>query len=1492
MSTVEQDRIQKIIDALSRATEGEYSARLDFASEDDDIGSLANAVNTLLEKTGKKISGIHTLSQNSALDAGRYHHILNTIQESYFEADLKGHLLFFNDTALRDLGYDEKELEGIHFHRLVNAINAQKVYDAFHQVFLTGLPNKGFEWEILKKNNEIIEVESSVALLCDEGGKPVGFRGVVRDISLRKKTERDLRIQQEKYRTVLENMEDTYLENDLKGNYTFFNDSLCRLLGYAREELQGKNYRLIAPPEQHEELYRAYNEIYTTGEPKIFREQKMIARDGAPLYFDYSMSLMRSPTGEPIGFCGFGRNVTAQVMARKKLEESERKLRLITANISDIIWTMDFDMRLTYVSPSVVPLTGFTPEEVMRIPVSMMVSPETFAQYQQLLADELAGEQAGTPPDRERPVSTVLPLLRKDGTTYWAEINISFNRDEHGRAFEIIGVTRDVTDRKRIEDALKDTKALYQMLFENAPYGMVVLDPETARIMEFNDTACRQLGYSREEFAQLDVSDLDIYESPQEIRSKISAVMRQGRTDFETRHRTKLGKIRDVYVTAQYTEVMGKPLYHCVWQDITDLKSTEEALRNSERRYRLIVENIHDIVWIIGLDLKFNYVSPSNIRVSGFTREEVMTKSLQDFLTPESLARATQILSEELAREAGGYPVDPTRSRIFELEVYTKSGGAVWVEVSAAFNRDEYGNAVEILAVGRNITERKQAEEALRRSEEKYRTILESMEDGYWEVDLEGRFTFFNDAMCRMSQCTREELLGLKVSDYVTPETKERMLEIFTEVFRTGLSAEYMDYEVLKRDGTTGIYELSASLMRNDEGMPVGFRGITRDVTKRSVMEQALEESERRYRMITEKMTDIVWITDKDLHVRYVSPSIQHILGFSQEERMQMTVADQFTPESLSIGMDAWARELALEEQDGADPERSATLVLEYYHKDGTTRWMETTMTGIRDDRGALTGLHGVSRDVTERKKAEEALEESERRYRMIVENMRDVIMVVGLNLKEHYRSPSATELTGYSLEELAEIPLKEQITPESYALMEKALVEELEKEHGPGPVDFNRSRTLELELYHKNGGTVWIEETTSFLRDDGGNPVAILIAARDITARKRAEEEKDALEKQLMQAQRMETVGRLAGGVAHDFNNMLSVILGYVDLAKLRLTEEHPVIKDLGEIEKAALRSRDITAQLLAFSRRQVIAPKVIDLNEMILLTQKSLIRLIGEHIDLAVVLDKNLGPIKIDPSQIEQILVNLAVNGRDAMPDGGTLTIETKNIAFDDRYCRDHIECTPGCYVQLTVSDSGEGMGRTTMQHIFEPFFTTKEIGKGTGLGLATVYGIVKQNNGVISVYSERGHGTTFKIYLPRTMEEQKIQEELGAIPIPAGEGTILLVEDDPMVLDITRGMLKSLGYGVITAKTPLEALAIFKKQDRTIDLVITDVIMPSMSGKELTDTFITLSPDVKVLFMSGYTADAIAHHGVLERGVHFLQKPFSIRDLARTVKEVMET
>jgi len=791
------------------------------------------------------------------------------------------------------------------------------------------------------------------------------------------------------------------------------------------------------------------------------------------------------------------------------------------------------------------------------------------------------------------------------------------------------------------------------------------------------------------------------------------------------------------------------------------------------------------------------------------------------------------------------------------------------------------------------------------------------------------------------------------------------------------------------------------------------------------MVEMELQESEQRYRMVAEKMTDLVWIADLDLRILYVTPSIQAVLGFTPEERMAMSIDQQLTPDSLAYGLDVLAEELALEEQIDTDPNRSRIVVLEYYHKDGSTRWMETIMSGIRDGEGILNAIHGVSRDITDRRRAEEALAESEKRYRMIVENMHDVIMIVGLDLTEQYRSPSSALLTGYSLEEMANIPLKEQITPESYALVEQALVEELEKEFGGDPIDPHRSRTFEVELYHKDGGTVWIEETATFLRDNEGKPEAVLLAIRDITERKQlsgelkaseqryrmivenmsdmiatmdlnlnytyqspsirritgysveelmarplseritpesmamveqllaeglanespegvsrrlkpqvieieayhkdggtvwietttifthdadgrpngvlfsgrdmterkqAEEEKERLESQLIQAQKMETVGRLAGGVAHDFNNMLSVILGYVDLAKLRLVKEHPVLKDIVEIEKAAVRSRDITAQLLAFSRKQIIVPTVINLNDLVVNTEKALSRLIGEDIQLKVRIEEEPWMVKVDPSQVEQILINLAVNARDAMPGGGKLTIETRNIIIDEFYCRDHLDFTPGHYVQLCVSDNGIGMDRETMQHIFEPFFTTKAVGKGTGLGMATVYGIVKQNKGVINVYREPGHGTTFKIYLPRTTEERDVQKEADEKPTTAEGGNILLVEDDPMVLEITKGMLESIGYCVIVADTPHDAVTICGDHETSLSLVITDVVMPTMSGKELIDKLKEIRPGIRVLFMSGYTADAIAHHGVLEEGVQFLQKPFGLKDLARKVREAM--
>jgi nitrogen-specific signal transduction histidine kinase/CheY-like chemotaxis protein len=382
-------------------------------------------------------------------------------------------------------------------------------------------------------------------------------------------------------------------------------------------------------------------------------------------------------------------------------------------------------------------------------------------------------------------------------------------------------------------------------------------------------------------------------------------------------------------------------------------------------------------------------------------------------------------------------------------------------------------------------------------------------------------------------------------------------------------------------------------------------------------------------------------------------------------------------------------------------------------------------------------------------------------------------------------------------------------------------------------------------------------------------------------------------LEAQLRQAQKMESVGRLAGGVAHDFNNMLGVILGHVEFALEKADENHDLVSDLNEIQKAAKRSADITKQLLAFARKQTISPRKLDLNDTVESMLNMLRRLIGEDINLAWNPGKQLWPVKMDPSQVDQILANLCVNARDAIEGVGKLTIETGMKTFDPAYCADHAGFVPGGFVVLAVSDDGCGMDKKTLNNIFEPFFTTKDVGKGTGLGLATVYGIVKQNNGFINVYSEPDQGTTFRIYLPRCVAADEPSVVVNSEkPVPTGTETILLVEDESAILRMTQMMLERKGYSVLPAATPAEAMDLAKTHADNIHLLMTDVVMPEMNGRDLAKHLTGLFPDIKLLFMSGYTANVIAHQGVLDEKVAFIQKPFSMKDLAEKVREVLDT
>jgi len=535
--------------------------------------------------------------------------------------------------------------------------------------------------------------------------------------------------------------------------------------------------------------------------------------------------------------------------------------------------------------------------------------------------------------------------------------------------------------------------------------------------------------------------------------------------------------------------------------------------------------------------------------------------------------------------------------------------------------------------------------------------------------------------------------------------------------------------------------------------------------------------------------------------------------------------------------------------------------------RSGETRWIWERGRGIYSEEGEVLFLEGFITDITERKLAEESLVI----FRETVESSTDAIGMSTPEGRHYYQNRAFTELFG----EIGENP-----------------AETLYAERDVGEAVFKTIQSAgvwigEVRMYSKDGAILDIFLRAYANKDSRGNITALVGIHTDITGQKLAEIEREKLQEQLGQSQKMESVGRLAGGVAHDFNNMLGVIIGQSELALMKCEKSDPVYQRLIEIEKAARRSAELTSRLLAFARKQTVTPRVLDLNNAITGMITMLRRLIGEEIELEWIPGKDLWPIRIDPTQIDQILANLSVNARDAISGAGKICIETSNVKSDEFHCVTFTDYVPGDYVMLTVNDTGSGFSKELYEHIFEPFFTTKGSGKGTGLGLAMVYGIVRQNNGYINVESEPDRGTTFRLCFPRS-DGAEPEEEVsvsGVIPA-AGNETILLVEDEPMLLDMSRTMLEELGYSVIAVSSSEDAIRMAEQYAGHIKILFTDVIMPGMNGRELADKIRNLFPEMKTIFMSGYTADIIAHHGVLEEGVNFIQKPFNISKLAESI------
>jgi two-component system, cell cycle sensor histidine kinase and response regulator CckA len=752
----------------------------------------------------------------------------------------------------------------------------------------------------------------------------------------------------------------------------------------------------------------------------------------------------------------------------------------------------------------------------------------------------------------------------------------------------------------------------------------------------------------------------------------------------------------------------------------------------------------------------------------------------------------------------------------------------------------------------------------------RYRNLLEQAREGV-VAESEGAIVFANPAAMKMFLWTSEDdWAGKSFLDLAAPESREAVAALLG-ASAASVPPERHEIVGLKADGSR--FEMEVTPARMTFQGKAATQAILRDITDRRRAEQALRESEERYRLLFENNPQPMWVFDNEtLAFLAVNEAACRHYGYTRAEFLAMTIRDIRPFEDIP----------ALLQRVASEPrEFQKAGVWRHRKKGGTEIAVEISSHPLLFAGRAAQLI--LATDVTERIRAEEALRQSEQKYRDIFDfatvgiyqSRRDGSLITANGpLAEILGYDTPEDLLRHNMDEIYVNPAER-----------RELIARFEPE--------GKAHRQEVRWKRKDGTPIWLELDARAVRSPDSTTRYFEGFVHDISERKKSEEEKRRLQEQLVQAQKMEAVGQLAGGIAHDFNNLLTAITGYSELLLGELPAEDLRRSHAEEIRKAGERAASLTQQLLAFSRRQVLEPKVLDVNTVVSDIERMLRRLIGEHIELKTRKTQDLWKVKADPGQIEQAVLNLVLNARDAMPNGGTLAIETSNAELDETFTRTHVPTQPGSYVSVAVSDTGVGISDEVKARLFEPFFTTKERGKGTGLGLSTTYGIVKQSGGFLWCDSEVGRGTTFQVLLPRVEEpESETVERKAPPPIHPGDETVLLVEDEPEVRSLVQRILKTQGYTVVTAANPDEALAVSREFKGPIQIMVTDVVMPGMSGLQLAERLAPTRRDMRVLFMSGYTNDAIGHQGVLDPGTAFLQKPFTPNSLARKVREVLDT
>jgi two-component system, cell cycle sensor histidine kinase and response regulator CckA len=1384
------------------------------------------------------------------------------IYRSFFENDISGVYLSSPSGKLLDCNPAFVNIFGYESKNEMLALDMAKLYpqNGNREQFLLQLSRDkkliGSKIDRVRKDGKIVHCIENMIGNFNDNGMLTQIQGYITDVTDQIQAERALQLKDKQFKDFFENATSGMYRTTPNGEILMANRAIVEMLGFANfEELAQRNLNEdgFIP-----EFSRSHFQQLVEREGKVIGlETAWTKKDGLRKYVRESATTFHDINGQTLYYEGTIEDITERKRAEMALEESQRQLSILMGNLpgmaysclNDQNWTMEF------VSQGCTALTGYQAKDVIensRISYADIIHKDDRG----MIWDEI--QKAIKKKERFQLIYRITTL---EGSEKWVLEQGQGVFDKNTNLIKLEGFIFDITERKFAESALHESERRLRSVLETVDLVAISLDTE-GRITFCNDFFLRLTGWTREEI----IGKSWFYTClPGDIREHIEhhvfikTIQENGFLSHYQNHILTKSKSKRLIAwnnAVFFDAAKNVQGVTSIGEDITERVQAEEALRQSKDQMSKIMLAANDGMWDWDLQTNVVFYDPRYYQMAGYTVNE-FPHHFDEFkkrVHPDDLKIVTKNLEDYLSGNSTKY--------ISEFRHKNKKGKWQWIQGRGTVaERDENGKPIKLLGTHTDISKRKRAETALRESETKYRSLIEQSQNAIYLL-YENKFEIINPRFTELFGYTQKETQA-DAFDFRNLLTDASLAIVENRLQRQKngekLKPTY-EFIAVAKDGRKIDCEVSTSYIDYQGGQAT--QGIIRDITERKRAEEALRESESKYSTLVENANEAI-VVAQDGILKFCNSKTAEITEFTQTELISKPFFELVHKDDCDLVFKRFQKRLKGEKVPDA---YSFRLIA----KSGELKWVNINSVVINWEGRAAT-LNFIA-DISANKIAEEEL----RKLTRAVEQSSSSIVITDTQGKIEYVNPYFCQLTGYSENETIgqnpRILKSDQTNPELFVEMWQTITD-------------GREWRGEFVNRKKDGDLFWEFVSISPIKDEKGEITHFLGIKEDITEQKK-------LEDQLRQSQKMEAIGKLAGGVAHDFNNLLTVINGYAELLMGPLDRDDPVKKRLQQIRGAGKRAASLTNQLLAFSRKQMLKPEVLNINSLISDIEKMLKRLIGENIDLATFYELNLSSVKADAGQIEQIIINLAVNAKDAMLDGGNLTIETQNVYLDEDFAKQHKGATMGSYVMIAVSDTGSGIDKSIQSQIFDPFFTTKEKGKGTGLGLSTVYGIIKQSGGHIWVYSEKGKGTSFKIYLPTVKKKTtQIKDHAPQDGLYCGAETILLVEDEEDVRLLAEQALKELGYHLLIAGDGAQGLQTARSYEKKIDLLLADVIMPNMSGRELGEKIGKFHPDTKICYMSGYTDDAIVRHGVLEKGVYLLQKPFSLHTLAKKVREVLD-